>query len=81
MCDNKDSVVFLVCLSCHFSPFDGLGDEGNICYMCISPTHRLNGECWGQGNHIYFILFWSLSLLRGEWNCMKLVGQVNGLEK
>lgn len=31
VCDNKDSVVLLLCLGYHFSPFDGLGDEGSIC--------------------------------------------------
>lgn len=76
MCDNKDSVVFMVCLGCHCSPFDGLGDEDSISYMCVSLAHPLSKECGAKGAKKKI---WSLSC--GEWNCMKLVGQINGIEK
>ena len=48
-----DSVVFMVCLGCHCSPFDGLGDEGSISYMCISLAHPLSKEC---GANFFFCL-------------------------
>ena len=40
-----DNVVVMVHLGCHFSPFDGLRDDGGHCDLCVAATCPSSGEC------------------------------------